>query len=43
MAYRDLRDYMSKLEKLGELARIKVPVDPNLEITEIADRVVKKG
>jgi len=43
MAYKDLRDYLSKLEKLGELARIKVPVDPNLEITEIADRVVKKG
>ena len=43
MAYKDLRDYLSKLEKLVELARIKVPVDPNLEITEIADRVVKKG
>ncbi|RLD99497.1 MAG: menaquinone biosynthesis decarboxylase [Aquificota bacterium] len=43
MAYKDLRDYLSKLEKLGELVRIKVPVDPNLEITEIADRVVKKG
>ncbi len=43
MAYRDLRDYMAKLEEIGELVRIRVPVDPNLEITEITRRVVKRG
>ena len=43
MAYRDLRDYLGELEKRGELLRINVQVDPHLEITEIADRMVKKG
>jgi len=41
MAYRDLRDFISKLEKEGELIRIAEEVDPKLEITEITDRVVK--
>jgi len=31
------------LEERGKLHRVKVPVDPELEITEIADRVVKAG
>lgn len=43
MAYRDLRDYINALEERGELLRIKPPVNPQLEITEIADRMVKKG
>jgi 4-hydroxy-3-polyprenylbenzoate decarboxylase len=43
MAYRDLRDYIACLEKAGELVRIKVPVDPHLEVTEIADRMIKRG
>lgn len=43
MAYRDLRDYINTLEKRGELVRIKTPVSPELEITEITDRVVKRG
>ena len=43
MAYRDLRDFLKKLEKAGELRRISTPVDPVLEITEISDRVVKAG
>ncbi len=41
MAYRDLRDYISRLEKSGQLKRITAPVSQDLEITEIADRVVK--
>jgi len=41
MKYKDLRDFIEKLEKMGELKRIKVPVDPNLEITEIADRTLR--
>ena len=43
MAYRDLRDFVRKLEKEGELKRISVEVDPVLEITEITDRCVKAG
>ncbi len=41
MAYRDLRDFISRLEKEGELRRIAAEVDPVLEITEITDRVTK--
>ncbi|MBI1749270.1 MAG: menaquinone biosynthesis decarboxylase [Acidobacteria bacterium] len=43
MAYRDLRDFIRKLEKEGELKRISAEVDPVLEITEITDRVTKAG
>ncbi len=43
MKYKDLRDFIDQLEKAGELKRIKVEVDPNLEITEICDRTLKAG
>ncbi|MBI4917411.1 MAG: menaquinone biosynthesis decarboxylase [Acidobacteria bacterium] len=43
MPFRDLRDYLAALDKAGELMRIGAEVSPVLEITEIADRVVKKG
>ena len=43
MAYRDLREFIRKLEKEGELKRISAEVDPVLEITEITDRVTKAG
>ncbi len=39
--YKDLRDFISYLEKQGDLKRITHPVDPNLEMTEIADRVLR--
>jgi 4-hydroxy-3-polyprenylbenzoate decarboxylase len=39
----DLRDWIRLLEREGELARISVEVDPDLEITEITDRTVKTG
>jgi 4-hydroxy-3-polyprenylbenzoate decarboxylase len=41
--YKDLRDFIAQLEKQGELKRITVEVDPNLEMTEICDRVLKQG
>lgn len=41
MAYRDLQDFVQILEKKGQLKRIPVEVDSNLEITEIVDRVCK--
>jgi 4-hydroxy-3-polyprenylbenzoate decarboxylase len=43
MAYDDLRQFISALEKHGELKRIPFEVDPHLEITEFADRSVKRG
>lgn len=43
MAYRDLRAFIKHLEKKGELQRIAHPVDPNLEMTEICDRVLRAG
>lgn len=43
MAYKDLREFIKLLEEKGLLARISVEVDPELEIAEINDRVVKRG
>jgi len=43
LAYSDLRDWISALERAGELKRIRAEVDPILEITEITDRVSKSG
>ena len=43
MKYQDLRDFMSQLEKTGELKRIGVGVDTYLEMTEIGDRVLRAG
>jgi 4-hydroxy-3-polyprenylbenzoate decarboxylase len=43
MKYKDLRDFILQLEKQGELKRIITEVDPNLEMTEICDRVLKAG
>jgi len=43
LAYKDLRDFIARLEREGELARIKTEVNPVLEITEIADRSNKAG
>ena len=41
MAYKDLREWIARLERAGELKRIRTEVDPILEVTEIADRVSK--
>ena len=41
MKYADLRDFLAQLERVGELKRIAVEVDPRLEMTEICDRVLK--
>jgi 4-hydroxy-3-polyprenylbenzoate decarboxylase len=41
--FSDLRDWISLLEREGELVRVTAEVDPHLEITEITDRVVKAG
>src|SRR5882672_4099516 len=43
MGYRDLREFLSLLERSGELKRVRAEVDPNLEMTEICDRVLRMG
>ncbi len=43
MRYRDLRDFISQLEALGELKRISAAVSPQLEITEVCDRTLRQG
>ena len=41
--YRDLRDFMAQLEAAGELRRVQAPVSPHLEMTALADRVLRAG
>lgn len=41
MQYVDLRDFIKQLEAKDLLKRVKQEVDPNLEMTEIADRVLR--
>ena len=41
MPYKDLKDFIKRLEKEGELIRIKEELSPILEITEVTDRVCK--
>ncbi|MBE0426033.1 MAG: menaquinone biosynthesis decarboxylase [Nitrospirae bacterium] len=43
MIFNDLRGFVDFLEDKKELVRIKTEVDPLLEITEITDRISKKG
>lgn len=42
MAYQDLQDFINHLDEKGMLKRIRIEVDSELEITEIADRVSKQ-
>ncbi len=42
-SFRSLQEFIAALEQKGELRRVKAPVDPRLEISEIADRVMKRG
>ncbi|MBN1904164.1 MAG: menaquinone biosynthesis decarboxylase [Deltaproteobacteria bacterium] len=41
MSFKNLNQFISALEKTGELRRVTAEVDPYLEITEIADRMSK--
>ena len=43
MKYKDLRDFVGRLETLGELRRIRQPISPVLEMTELCDRVLRAG
>jgi 4-hydroxy-3-polyprenylbenzoate decarboxylase len=41
--YADLREFLGKLDALGGLKRIAASVSPQLEMTEICDRVLRAG
>lgn len=41
MKYRDLRDFIAGLERQGELRRVAQPVSPHLEMTALADKVLR--
>jgi 4-hydroxy-3-polyprenylbenzoate decarboxylase len=41
MPYRDLTEFVTELERAGELVRVARPVRVELEITEISDRCMK--
>src|SRR5579864_4181662 len=41
MKYSDLRDFIVKLERIGELKRVSTPISPYLEMTEICDRTLR--
>ena len=43
MKYRDLRDFMAQLERLGELRKLADPVSPHLEMTAIGDKLLRAG
>ncbi|CCG19841.1 3-octaprenyl-4-hydroxybenzoate carboxy-lyase [Taylorella asinigenitalis 14/45] len=43
MKYKDLRDFLSQLEKRNALKNINTTVSTNLEITEISDRCLRNG
>ena len=43
MKYKDLRDFIERLEQQGQLKRIQHEVDPVLEMTEICDRTLRAG
>ncbi|MFL2664595.1 MAG: UbiD family decarboxylase [Dehalococcoidia bacterium] len=42
MPFTDLQSFLIELENQGELIRVSEPVDPVLEVTEIATRAVKE-
>jgi 4-hydroxy-3-polyprenylbenzoate decarboxylase len=43
VAYKNLREFLEILRDHNELQEIDAPVDPELELTEIYDRIVKEG
>ncbi len=43
MKYTDLRDFLKQLEELKELNRVALAVSPRLEMTELADRVLRNA
>jgi len=43
MKYRDLRDFVAGLERLGELQKVQAPTSVHLDMTAVSDRVLRAG
>ena len=43
LAYRDLREFIAQLERLGELKRVTPSISPYLEMTELCNRTLRAG
>ena len=43
MKYHDLRDFLTQLEQIGELKRVRPEIDTRFEMTEICDRVLRNA
>jgi 4-hydroxy-3-polyprenylbenzoate decarboxylase len=43
MPYRSLREFIERLERGGDLVRVRAPVSPYLEMTEIQTRLLAEG
>src|SRR5579871_3277147 len=43
MPYASLRDFMARLEAAGRLVRVRAPVSPRLEMTEIQTRLLAEA
>jgi len=43
MKYRDLRDFLDQLQRLGELRTLAEPVSPRLQMTAIGDKLLRAG
>ena len=43
MSYDDLRSFLSRLERDGQLVRVTAPVDPDLESTALSLRALREG
>jgi 4-hydroxy-3-polyprenylbenzoate decarboxylase len=43
MNYSDLRDFIAKLQEIDDFKRVSAPISPNLEMTEVCDRVLRAG
>jgi 4-hydroxy-3-polyprenylbenzoate decarboxylase len=42
VAFADLQDFLTALDRDGDLARVRAPVDPHLEVTGIVQRVLRE-
>jgi 4-hydroxy-3-polyprenylbenzoate decarboxylase len=43
VAFADLQDFVAALDRDGDLARVRVPVDPHLEVNGIVARVLREN
>ena len=42
MGFADLQQFLAALERDGDLARVRAPIDPHLEVTGIVQRTLRE-